>query len=60
MSFRKSVSIRFKGLRSYGRFKKRYDVINYFLHTRNCETYLEIGVGQGGVWNACNPGGRPA
>jgi len=47
MSFKKSVSIRFKGLRSYGRFKKRYDVINYFLRARNSETYLEIGVGSG-------------
>jgi len=28
-------------------FKKRYDVINYFLRARNCETYLEIGVGSG-------------
>lgn len=47
MSQRKHASIWFRGLRHRRRFKKRYDIINYFVRTRQYKTYLEIGTGAG-------------
>ena len=37
----------FRNLTHRKRFKKRYDVLNYFARLRNCKSYLEIGTATG-------------
>ncbi len=47
MCLRKSFGIGFSGLRNRQRFRKRCDVIGYFIRTRKHKPYLEIGAATG-------------
>ena len=44
---RNRLGIWLRGLTRPHRFRKRYDLINYFIRTRDDRTYLEIGTGGG-------------